>query len=371
MKRLDFNLLTLILSLTFFGIVVLGSASIVISQKNFGENYYYVRHQLVAIAIGFALLYLFQKINYEYLKKGAPWIFLGSIILMVLVFVPHIGLTYKGASRWINLGITSLQPAELFKIAFIIYFASWLDARKKELGNVYEGVLPLLAILFVPSVLLISQPDVGTLGVIIAIAIIMYLAARSKLSHVMLLVVLILVLFGVVGILEPYRFERLKTYFNPSSQTQGTSYQINQSLIAIGSGGFFGKGIGQSVQKYSFLPETIGDSIFAILAEELGFIGSLAVIVLFIMFLRKGFRIAEHAPDDFGKLLAVGLSSLIVIQAYVNIMSISGLIPLTGIPLPFFSYGGSAMVTILAVCGILLNTSKHTRLDSMTRQAKS
>lgn len=355
----DKMLIGTILILVVCGTIVLASASIVLSQKNYGENYYYLKHQLIGIGAGLAAFFLAAKVHYRFWKIAAPFVLLASIVLMILVFVPGMGVNYQGATRWVSILGFSFQPSEVLKIAFIMYLARWLEAKRNEIEQDATSVVSILLLLGIPGVLLILQPDFGTLLVIMSVSFTMYFASRAKFSHIALAALVLFLGLLVLGIMEPYRIERIRTYLAPNTEILGKGYQINQSLIAIGSGGFMGQGIGRSVQKYNFLPEPTGDSIFAILAEELGFMGVLVILALFFLLLKKGFGIAERARDDFGKFLALGFSSLIITQAFTNIMSISGIIPLTGIPLPFFSYGGSALVAILTASGILVNLSRH------------
>lgn len=360
-ENLDKTLLFTILTLIIFGLVMIASAGVIYSETRFGDNYYFFKHQLFfGFLPGMAILYLFQKIDYHYWKKIAVPLFLITLIFLVLVFIPGIGTKVYGASRWIQLGHLSFQPSEMAKIATILYLAAWLESRgRRKIRDFFEGVAPFLGILGILGFLIIKQPDTGTLGLIILVAGAIYFASGAKISHI-----LALILAGIAGLwvlvkMAPYRLNRFLVFLNPEMDPQGIGYQINQALLAIGSGGIFGIGLGYSRQKFNYLPEPVGDSIFAIIGEELGMIGAGMLVLLFIILAFRGFRIAKNSPDDFGKLVAIGITSWIVFQAFINIAAITSIIPLTGIPLPFISYGGTSLIFLLAGAGILLNISKQ------------
>src|SRR4030042_2064678 len=281
---------------------------------------------------------------------------LGSLILMVLVFIPGLGYRHAGAQRWLDIGV-SLQPSEFLKLGFIIYLSAFLS--KKEKTQKINTLIPFLAMILLTASLVAIQSDAGTLGIIAIVGFIIYFLSGAK--PYQWLTVAICYILGFFALIRffPYRMARFTTFLNPNVDPQGVSYQINQALLAIGSGGILGVGAGHSQQKYNFLPESMGDSIFAIFAEEFGFIGTMVFLLLFVILAFKGLRIARKAPDDFGKLLAVGITSWVLIQTFINIAAITALIPLTGVPLPFVSYGGSALVSVLAGLGILVNISKH------------
>ncbi len=351
-----------VLLLSIFGLIMISSASVVMSYKNFGYSYYYLLHQfLYGFLLGIILLFLFQKIDYRILKKYSPLLLLLTIVLLLLVFIPGLGYEIKGASRWVAVGGVSFQPSEVAKLTFILYLAAWLDKRGSSIKDFSNGLVPFAVIVMVISLLLIKQPDISTLIVIAATALAMFFVAGAKISHI-----LILGLGGVMGLFiliktSSYRMNRLMVFLHPELDPRGIGYQINQALLAIGSGGIFGLGLGQSRQKFNYLPEPIGDSIFAIIGEELGMIGLVFLMTLFLIFALRGFKIANKAPDNFGKLAATGITFWITFQALENIAAITSLIPLTGIPLPFISYGGSALATSLLGVGILLSISRYGR----------
>lgn len=363
-KKADPIILGVMFILLVFGLVMISSAGVVISKTRFGDEYYFFKHQLFfGIIPGLILLYIVQKVRYTFWKKISFPLFVTALILLMLVFVPGVGVKLQGASRWINLGPISFQPTELMKLSIIIYFASWIESRGTKLKDFKEGLIPFAIILGVVALLIIAQPDVGTLGAIIVISLVMFFIAGVPFKYITSLIATGMVLLFMLIKIEPYRMNRLLSFINPELDPQGIGYQINQALIAVGSGGIFGLGLGQSRQKFSYLPEPIGDSIYAIIGEELGIIGAGALLVLFILFAMRGFKIAKNAPDMFSSMVAVGISSWIVFQALINIMAIIGMIPLTGITLPLVSYGSTSLVFVLVGIGILLNISKYSKLS--------
>lgn len=358
--KIDKPFLYISIALFCIGLVILGSASAVLAEKNYQNTYYYILHQLLyGGTLGLLGFFLGMRIPFSFWRKMAVPLMLFSLILSALLFIPQLGVAHGGATRWLALGSFSFQPSEILKFAFIVYLASWLESKREHLGDFSSAFIPFIIIMAIVSVFLIMQPDIGTLGVMILSAVVLYFFGGGKISQFATLVVLGVVMLFLLIQLAPYRLDRLTVFLNPGSDPQGKGYQINQAFIAIGSGGFSGVGFGGSREKYSYLPEPIGDSIFAIFAEEFGFLGVLVLISLFLMFLWRGFHIAARAPTVFGKFLAIGLTSSIVIQSFINIGAISGLLPLTGIPLPFISYGSTSLVMTMTIIGIMLNISKH------------
>lgn len=358
---MDRKLLVIILILMVFGLVVLSSAGIVDGQKKFGSPYYYLTHQLLyGVIPGLIGMFIFSLIGYRFWRKVSLFILVGSLAMMIMIFTPNFGHGLKGAIRWINLGAFSFQPAEVLKLSLIIYLAAWFGSRDERTRKWSYGIMPFLVVLSFVALLLFLQPDIGTLIVVSFISLgVYFLAGPSYKQFAGILLVLFLGLSAII-IVEPYRFDRLKAFWNPSVDTKGISYQINQSLISIGSGGLFGVGYNNSSQKQGgFLPEVVGDSIFAIIAEELGLVGSAITIGLFGVLCLFLINISKNASDKFGSLLVMGINIWIMSQAFVNIASISGLAPLTGIPLPFISYGGTAVVVLLSGMGIVFNVAKN------------
>src|SRR3989344_1945357 len=348
------------LLLLIFGLIVLSSAGIVEGQKKFGSSYYYLTHQLLyGVLPGLALMFLFFKIDYKFWKKVSLPILFGSLLMMIFVFLPNFGHNLKGATRWLDIGGLSLQPSEILKLALIIYLAAWFGNRDERIRNWSYGTAPFLIVLSFVAILLLLQPDIGTLIIVTIISSAIYFFAGSPVKHFLIIGLLIIGVLGLMIVVEPYRFNRVKTFLDPSIDPRGISYQLNQSLIAVGSGGMFGVGFGKSTQKFGFLPEVTNDSIFAILVEELGLVGAGVLIGLFVFFTFLTVKTAHNISDKFGKLLVMGVVAWIVGQAFLNIGAIIGLVPLTGIPLPFVSYGGTAMMVLLAGVGIVLNVAKR------------
>jgi len=347
--------------LVIFGLVMLSSAGVVEGQNKFGSPYYYLMHQFLYGALPGAVIFLlFSRINYKFWKKIALPLLILVIALLVLVFVPGIGYSVKGAQRWVGFKFLSFQPSEFLKLALIIYLAAWFGRYEGRINTGLRSIAPFFLVFGFAGLLLLLQPDMGTLVLITLIALSMYFFAGAKFSHFIVLILVLAILLGTFSVLEPYRFDRLKAFFNPTADKQGAAYHINQALLGIGSGGIFGLGFGQSQQKlFNYLPEPVGDSIFAIIVEELGFVGAIVLLALFLMLALVLINVAGNVHNQFGKLLALGVMTWIIGQAIVNISAISGLIPLTGIPLPFISFGSSSLVTMLAGLGIVANISRH------------
>lgn len=318
---------------------------------------------LVGIVAGLLTMWGMSFVPYKIYKKYALFAFIGGVVATLLVFIPGIGLEINGARRWIDLGITTFQPVELLKIGYVLYLAVWLSGQgKKKNVGILEGILPFSIITGVVALILLLQPDTGSFLVIAAAGGAMFIASGARLRDILILGIAgILALSGVV-MTRDYAFERIMTFINPSQDTQGAGWQITQSLYAVGSGQLFGRGYGQSIQKFEYLPEPISDSIFAVYAEEFGFLGSMLLIILFLVFALRGLWVSARAPDLYGGLVAVGIVIMIVAQSFLNIGAMLGVVPLTGLPLIFVSHGGSAMLMALASVGILLNISRHRRV---------
>ncbi len=342
------------------GLVILSSAGVIEGQKRFHSAYYYVFHQILyGVLPGLLLFYIFSRIPYQIWKKAALPILLIAIAGLVLVFMPYLGVTLKGAHRWILFYGVQIQPSEFLKFALIVYLAAWFASKEKLIDNISYAVIPLIIILSFITLLLLLQPDIGTLGIIISIVLSVYFFAGAKLSHFATLVFVFLALMVLLGFLAPYRYDRIKAFISPSEDKQGVSYHINQALVAIGSGGVFGLGFGQSQQKKDYLPEPVGDSIFAIFVEEMGFVGACFLLGIFMSLLTYMTIVAFKTPDIFGRLLILGSAIWIFGQVFINIAAITGLIPLTGLPLPFISFGSSSLVTILSALGICTNVARN------------
>lgn len=360
-RSVDKPLLYVTLALVLGGLLILVSASMVLSQKNFGTLGYYALRQLLFGGLGGAIALIGTSLlPYRLWKKLAIPLLIASLALLALLFIPDLSYVFGGARRWLKIGPISFQPSEILKLTFIIYLASWLDSRRKDVASVSYGLIPFALMLSIVGIFLMMQPDVGTLGVIVLGAGALYFLGGGKKSQIAALSIFGLTIFYFIVRMAPYRLARILVFLSPGHDPHGAGYQISQALIAIGSGGFSGLGFGRGIQKYNYLPEPMADSIFAIFAEEMGFVGVALLIGLFVVLVWRGLTIARRAPDIFGKLLAAGISINIVVQAFINMAAISGLMPLTGIPLPFVSYGGTSLAMTLASIGILLNISKHT-----------
>jgi cell division protein FtsW len=363
-RKPDTILLYTSITLVVLGILTLASVSASVSYRKFDSTFYFFKHQIqVGLIPGVILGFLAFKQNLAWIKKKAPLIFLFNLFLLFMVIFPKlIGLT-KGTTRALNLGPLTNQPAEFLKLTIILYLASWWSSHQnKKISNEDNKNLSLiifLVILAIVGFLLVSQPDVGTFGIIAIIASIVYFAADSSFWHIPLLGLIGVTTFILLMKGAGYRSNRLAVFLDPETDPMGIGYQLKQALITIGSGGLAGVGIGLSQQKFGYLPELISDSIFAIFAEETGFIGCFILISLFILFFWRGLRVAYHTQDTFNRLAAVGISSWIILQAFINISTMIGLIPLTGVPLPFMSYGGSALISELIGVGLLLNISSQ------------
>ena len=361
-QTIDRKFLLAILILLGIGLLMIASAGVVYGMTRFNDAYYFFKQQLFGLSIGLLFLFLFQRVDYHVWRRFVAPIFFVALGLLVLVFIPGFGTKVYGAARWVELGPISFQPSEVMKLSIILYLAAWLSSKDKaRTADLFEGLVPFLAILSIVSFLIIKQPDTGTLGLILAIALSIFFASGANLWHILGLLLGGLGFLAILIKIAPYRMQRFFVYLNPEYDPRGFGYQITQALLAIGSGGIFGVGLGQSRQKFNYLPEPVTDSIFAILGEEFGLLGAVIVVMLFLFVAWRGFVIASRAPDQFGRLVAVGIVSWIVFQAFINMLAISGLIPLTGIPLPFISYGGTSLAVLLAAVGILLNISKNVK----------
>lgn len=356
----DFLLIVFIFIIIAFGLVMLASASSDLAKMEFGNSYFYLNHQLLyGLLPGLIGFLIFSNIYYQNYRKFITPLFILNILLLVLVFSP-LGVTSGGASRWLDLGIV-FQPSEFLKIFFIIYIAAWLSGNEKRKSSFLEGFLPFLAICGLVSFLLIIQPATSIVAILMASAAIIYFVSGAKISYILAAIVSAAILFAGLLYLTPdsYRTQRIMSYIDPDQNVLSAGYHINQALIAIGSGNIFGVGYGESTTKIRYLPEPIGDSIFAVISEELGFVGGMALIACFLILITRIFILAKRSRDHFAQLILVGFGSLIGIQVFVNIGSISGLIPLTGMPLPFISYGGTALAVFMIISGIIVNITKH------------
>ena len=350
-NSVDKNFFYITLVLTVLGLIAVADSSAPQALNVFNDRFYFLKQQSVWALIGIILMFVVSQINYKIWEKVAVPAFIISILFLVAVLLPSLGSKFLGARRWIYIGPISIQPAEFVKLSLAIYFAKVAEKEKQLLSY----FIPLVLVIF----LIMLQPDLGTTLVVVAIGMSEIFVSGIKLVY--FFGASIIGILGGVGVIfsSSYRKARLLTFLQQSQDPLGKDYHIRQILLALGSGGIFGVGLGQSRQKFLFLPEAATDSVFAIIAEEIGFIGALAVIFLLFLFIKFAFRIAKNAPDTFSKVLATGITFWISSQVIFNIGSNVALVPLTGIPLPFFSYGGSALTMLLFASGILLNISKY------------
>lgn len=357
-KSPDPILLFALSAIVVFGLIMLSSASLVVGHQQYNDSGYFVKRQLVSVLIGLLVFAAAVRIDYRVWRRFAFVMLLASLAALLAVFLPGVGLEYQGARRWISLGPLFFQPSEIVKLTFLIYLAQWLEQRGRKIHDRAYGLWPFLAMLGAIIFLVSMQPDIGTMSVIMLIALASYFVAGAPWRDLGLIALLAAGAFAYLVKSAPYRASRFLVFLNPQLDPQGVGYHINQALLTIGSGGLFGVGFGHSVQKFNYLPEVAGDSIFAVIAEELGFVVVLGLLALFFLFLLRGYRIARHAPDEFGKILAAGITTWFGFQALINMAALSGVLPLTGIPLPFISYGGSALIASFAAVGILANISR-------------
>lgn len=358
-ERVDKTLLVSIIILLVVGLVMFGSAALGVLAVNEAKFYSIIETQLIYALIGgtFALC-LGAVIPYKWYKKYA-FIFFGiASVITALVFVPGLSQYHGGAHRWIDLGPVSFQPSELLKFTFVLVVAFWCSKYRNYFKDWRYGLFAYILSAGLVSVILLLQPDFGTYLVIMTASFITYFVGGARRNHIISLIVIALLGGALLVTFRPYMLERIKTFINNTHDPRGSSWQLNQSLIALGGGGLTGRGLGQSVQKFNYLPEPIGDSIFAVVGEELGFIGVIFILILYVIVGVRGYNISKYSSDQFGRLLAIGIVAIIITQATLNIGSMLGVLPLTGVPLPLVSHGGTALMAAMFELGVLLNISK-------------
>jgi len=342
------------------GLVMVTSASVAFAYTQHESAFYYAERQTLWMVIGFAALFVLSRIDYRKLRRLALPGALAVALLMILVLVPHIGVTVNGARRWFDAGpLGTFQPSELGKLAFAVFVASWIDRNASAVGTFQKGLVPIAAMLAGILALLMLEKDVGSSIVMVAIFLSAYWAGGGRFRHMILLVAFLALAFIAVTLFEPYRFARLVSFRNPFSDPLGAGFQSTQALYGLGSGGFFGVGIGHSVEKYGWLPEAHTDFIFAIVGEETGLVGTTLVMLGFLCFAIRGYRAGLRAPDRFGVVLAVSITTWICFEALLNMATVTNTLPIAGVPLPFFSYGGTALATTLAAVGVLLSIARR------------
>ena len=357
----DIWLLISILLILFIGLMMVYSASAVLAFHEFGDKFYFLKRQSIFAGLGLMSMFFMMNVNYSVWKKWAPTLVIICFGLLLLVLIPGVGVVRGGARSWLGIGSFGIQPSEFMKLGMILFLAKWLSAEQQKITQFTKGLLPPLGLVFLAFGLIMLQPDLGTGAVMVGASMILIYTAGASMRHLGGLA-----LVGVIGfvgliIAAPYRLKRITYFLDPWSDPLGGGYQIIQSLFAIGPGGLVGLGLGMSRQKFSYLPEPQTDFIFSILAEELGFIGGFTLILLFLVIVWRGIRTAIAAPDTFGSLLAIGITSIIGVQVLINIGVVIGMMPVTGITLPLVSYGGSSLTLLLTGLGILLNISRYSR----------
>ncbi len=359
----DYAVAIVVAVLLAFGLVIMYSISPILGHKTGGgadRNFYFI-HQLQYVGVGLVVWAGATSFRYDRWRSLAPWLMGAAILSLLALLIPGLASSSNGATRWVNLGPIQFQPAEVLKLAAIVYLAAWFERRAGDLKSFWDGVFPFAIMVGAACfVVVVLQRDMGTMMVLALTAVGMFFVAGMRWLHLgaMLAAGLSAVWLAIMAF--PHRQGRLATFLDPSRDASGQGYHINQALIAIGSGGIMGLGLGRSIQVYGYLPEAPNDSIFAIIGEEFGFIGAIAIIGLFGFLVWRGLQIARSAPDTFGRLAAAGISLWFLFQAVINIGAMLSLVPLTGIPLPFISYGGTSLVVSLLGAGILLNISKYT-----------
>ncbi|EGL81669.1 cell division protein FtsW [Caldalkalibacillus thermarum TA2.A1] len=357
--RPDFIILIVTLILLGFGLVMIYSSSHHIAYWEYQDSAYFLKRQLVWAFLGLLMLYITMNIPYRLYRKLVPVILLVLLVMMVLVLVPGFGLKEKGAQRWLNLGVVTLQPSEFVKLGLIMYLASIYSKKQGYISQFKRGVLPPLVIVGLFFGLTLLQRDLGTASMLMLFTFVILFCAGARMRHMLALGLMGFLMVGIFAVTQPYRLERLTAFLDPWADPLDTGYHTIQSLYAIGNGGLWGMGFNNSIQKQFYLPEPHTDFIFAVVAEEWGLVGVIGVLLAYLVLILRGIQLSLHAPDAFGMLLGIGISGMIGIQALINIGVVSGSLPVTGLTLPFLSYGGSSLLLTLVSTGILLNISRY------------
>ncbi|HTX56827.1 MAG TPA: putative lipid II flippase FtsW [Candidatus Acidoferrales bacterium] len=349
-------------SLVAIGLVMIFSASSAVALLEHHDVAYYAKRQIVWLVVGSIVAYGTYRLDYHLLKKWAPYVLVFTVLSLLLVFVPHVGFAVNGARRWIGAGSITFQPSEFAKLGLVIYLAAMLATRGERIVSLVHGLFPLCIPVVLIAVLVLKEPDMGTASLIVMIAFALFFAAGARLTHLLAILLATTPAALLEVIANPYQRARVFAFLNPWKDPQNTGFHIVQSLLALGSGGLFGVGLGDSRAKFFYLPEQYTDFIFSILGEELGLIGALAVVILFIVFGYRAIRIAITAPDRFGFFLTIGCMAIVVIQAFVNIGVVTSSWPVTGVPLPFISFGGSSLIVNLVAVALIANVGRGRRV---------
>jgi cell division protein FtsW len=359
----DSLLFIAIACLVAIGLVMIFSASSAQAYADHRDTAYYVKHQLGYLIVGLACAACAYRIDYRRFKSIAPYGLILCILGLIAVLIPHVGVVVNGARRWVGAGMISLQPSEFAKLGLVVYLAAVLSVRGDRITSLVRGLFPLCLLVFFMALLVLMEPDMGTASLLVFTAFAMFFAAGARIEHLAMIAMVTLPPTVLMVLASPYKRARIFAFLNPWKDPQNTGFHIVQSLLALGSGGLFGVGLGESRAKFFYLPEQYTDFIFSVLGEELGLFGTVTVVVLFIVFAYRAIRIAVAAPDRFGFFLATGCTALIVIQAFVNIGVVTSSWPVTGVPLPFISFGGSSLIVCLICVALILNVGRFRRVN--------
>ena len=358
MREIRTSVTTTVILLICLGVVMIYSSSGIYALQELGDSTYFLKRHLIFLCVGIVLTLIVMAMNYQELRKWAKPMLGIAIVMLVLVLIPGIGKASFGARRWFQLGPLNFQPSEFTKVALMIYTADFLARKQNKIGNFWQGFLPLMMVLGVVCLLIIKQPDFGSSVLMAMIVLIMMFIAGARPGHMGLVVLAALPFMYLLIARVPYRLARIMAFLDPWEDSRGIGFQLAQSQIAFGSGGFWGVGLGKSVQKLFYLPAAHTDFILSIIGEELGFVGAAMVIILFMLLIFQGARIAKRTVDPFGYFLSIGIVAMIGLQVVINVGVSIGALPTKGLPLPFISYGGSALVFNLMALGLLLNISR-------------
>ena len=360
----DALLFAVVAILVGIGLVMIFSASSALAYDSYHDSAYYLKRQLMWLVVALGAAYFAYSIDYHKLKRFAPVLLVLSTLSLILVLIPHVGILANGARRWLGAGPVSIQPSEFAKLALVLYLAAMLSSRGERITSLVRGLFPLCIPMGLMVVLVLREPDMGTASLLAMVAFAMFFAAGARIEHLSLILLSTAPIIALSVLSSPYKRARILAFIDPWKDPQNTGFHIVQSLLALGSGGIAGAGLGASRAKFFYLPEQYTDFIYAVLGEELGLVGALSVLVLFLIFAYRAVRIALGAPDRFGFFLAIGCTALIVIQAFMNIGVVTSSWPVTGVPLPFVSFGGSSLVVSLVSAALIINVGRHRRLNA-------
>lgn len=359
MKKMNLVLFISVIAISIFGLIMVTSSSYIWAEYRFDDPYKFMKSQLLFFLIGSVIMVVVSKIDYHLYYKYANKIFIAVFILLILVLIPGIGTVRNGSRSWFGIGGLGVQPSEFMKLSLIIFISKYMVKNNRNLRSIKKGVLPILGLVLLVFGIIMLEPDFGTGMIIMMIAMGLFFVGNVNMKFFAALGILGIIGITILIIIAPYRLERILSFINPWSDPLGSGFQIIQSLYAIGPGGIFGYGLGNSRQKHFYLPEPQTDFIFSIISEEFGFLGCIIVVTLFLFIIITGLKIAKNCGDMFGKFLSFGITFWIAFQAILNLMVVVGLIPVTGVTLPFLSYGGSSLLILMTSIGVLLNVSRH------------